>query len=56
MVVTDKFHEYLYWANFKVYTDNPLTYMLTSAKLDGIGQCWIVGLANYNFHLHYKSK
>ena len=37
--VTDRFHEYLYGGTFNVYTDNnPLTYILTSAKLDAIGQ------------------
>ena len=41
---------------FAVYTDNnPLTYVLTSAKLDATGQRWIAVLANYNFSLHYKS-
>ena len=39
-----------------MYTDNnPLTYMLTTAKLDAIGHRWIASLANYNFHIHYKS-
>ena len=37
--VTDRFHEYLYGGQFDVYTDNnPLTYILTSAKLDAMGQ------------------
>ena len=41
---------------FDVYTDNnPLTYILTTVKLDDIGHRWIAGLANYNFHIHYKS-
>ena len=54
--VTDWFHEYFYGGNFYVYTDNnPLTYMLTSAKLDAFGQCWVVALADYNFQLHYKT-
>ena len=54
--VTSRFHEYLYGGEFAVYTDNnPLTYVLTSAKLDATGQRWIVALANYNFSLHYKS-
>ena len=36
--VTDKFHDYLYGNTFSVYTDNnPLTYVLTSAKLDATG-------------------
>ena len=37
--VTDRFHEYLYSGKFEVYTDNnPLTYLLTTAKLDATGQ------------------
>ena len=41
---------------FDVYTDNnPLTYVLSTAKLDAIGHRWITGLANYNFHIHFKS-
>ena len=54
--VTDQFHEYLYGRNFDVYTDNnPLTYILTSAKLEAVGQYWVVALVNYNFQLHYKT-
>ena len=54
--ITDKFKEYLYGENkFEVYTDNnPLTYILTSAKLDACGQRWVAALANFNFTLHYK--
>ena len=40
---------------FDVYTDNPLTYVLTIAKVDAMGHRWIASLANYNFHIHYKS-
>ena len=37
--ITARFHEYLYGRTFDVFTDNnPLTYILTSAKLDAIGQ------------------
>ena len=37
--VMDRFHEYLYGGKFDVYTDNnPLAYILTSAKLDACGQ------------------
>ena len=54
--VTERFHEYLYGGDFDVYTDNnPLTYVLTSAKLDATGQRWIACLANYNFQLFYKA-
>ena len=35
---------------------NPLTYVLTTAKSDAMGHRWIAGLANYNFHIHYKSR
>ena len=48
--VTDRFHKYLYGGRFDVYTDNnPLTYILTSARLDAMGQCWVASLANYDF-------
>ena len=53
--VTDRFHEYLYGGSFDVYTDNnPLTYILTSAKLDAISQRWVASLAPYNFSIHYN--
>ena len=36
--VTERFHEYLYGGHFEVYTDNnPLTYILITAKLDAAG-------------------
>ena len=54
--VTERFHEYLYGTHFEVYTDNnPLTYVLTTAKLDVTGQQWVASLANYNFRIFYKS-
>ena len=54
--VCEKFHEYLYGSKpFEVFTDNnPLTYVLTSAKLDACGQRWVAKLANYNFSIKYK--
>ena len=53
--VTERFHEYLYGGEFEVYTDNnPLTYVLTTAKLDATGQRWIANLANYNFKIFYR--
>ena len=43
--VMSRFHEYLYGGEFAVYTDNnPLTYVLTSAKLDATGQRWICSI------------
>ena len=54
--ITDQFHEYLYGNTFDVYTDNnPLMYVLSTAKLDAMRHRWIAGLANYNFHINYKS-
>ena len=54
--ITEQFHEYLYGNTFDVYTDiNPLTYVLTTAKLDAMGHRWVASLANYNSHLHYHS-
>lgn len=54
--VSEKFHDYLYGASFKVLTDNnPLTYVLTSAKLDATSHRWLAALSMYNFDIHYKS-
>ena len=55
--ICEKFHEYLYGSTpFEVYTDNnPLTYVLTTAKLDACGQRWVAKLANYNFTIQYRS-
>ena len=53
--ITDKFHEYLYGAEFQVLTDNnPLTYILTTAKLDATGHRWVAALSNYTFSISYK--
>ena len=53
--VTDHFHEYFYGGRFDLYIDNnPLTYILTSAKLDACGQRWVASLVNYDFRLFYK--
>jgi hypothetical protein len=38
-----------------VYTDNnPLTYVLSSAKLDATTQRWIAALSSYNFEIKYR--
>ena len=53
--ITDKFHEYLYGSQFQVYTDdNPLTYVLTTSKLDATGHRWVAALSNYTFSIIYK--
>ena len=39
-----------------MYTDNnPLTHILTSAKLDGTGQRWASALGQFNFDLIYRA-
>ena len=55
--VTDKFHDYLInGQEFEVVTDNnPLTYVLTSAKLHSTGLRWVTALANYRFSIRYRS-
>ena len=35
--------------------NNPLTYILTTAKLDAASHHWVASLANYNFRLHYRA-
>lgn len=45
----------MYRAKFTVRTDNnPLTYILTSAKLCATGHQWLAALATYDFSLEYK--
>ena len=54
--VVKKFHKYLYGSTFDVHMyNNPLTYVLTTAKLDAASHCWVTTLANYNFRLHYRA-
>ena len=49
------FYEYLYGSEFQVFTDNnPLTYVLTTAKLDATGHRWVAALSNYTFSITYK--
>lgn len=53
--ITDKFTDYLQGAKFEVVTDNnPLTYILTKAKLDATSQRWVAALANFDFSISYK--
>ena len=53
--IVEKFHDYLYGGKCEVYTDsNPLTYILSTAKLDATGHRWLAQLSSYDFSLHYK--
>ena len=54
--ICDQFRDYLYYApSFTVYTDNnPLTYVLSSAKLNATGLRWVNELADFNFTIKYR--
>lgn len=54
--VTGKFSDYLMAGHFKVLTDNnPLTHVLSSAKLDATGERWASALAQYSFDIYYRA-
>ena len=54
--VTRKLHGYLYGTMFTIVTEyNPLTYVLTRAKLDATGHRWLSSLACYHFDIRYSS-
>jgi transposase InsO family protein len=53
--ICEKFNDYLYAAKFQVVTDNnPLTYVMSSAKLDATGLRWVAELSSYDFSLKYR--
>ena len=54
--ITEHFRDYLFYApHFTVYTDNnPLTFVMTSAKLNATGYRWVAELANFNFDIKYR--
>ena len=56
--VTERFADYLRYGSdvpFLVYTDNnPLTYVLTTAKLNAVGMRWVNELADFNFSIKYR--
>lgn len=54
--ICERFRDYLYHApHFTVYTDNnPLTYVLSTAKLNSTGHRWVAELADFNFSIKYR--
>ena len=54
--VCDKFRPYLFYSEFfTVYSDNnPLSYVLTTAKLNACGLRWVAELADFNFAVKYR--
>lgn len=54
--ITEKFHDYLYGNYFKVVTDNnPLRYILTTAKLDATSYRWLASLSTFTFDITYRA-
>ncbi len=54
--VTEKLSDYLYGNQFTVVRDsNPLTYILTSSKLDATSYRWLAALSTFNFRLQYRA-
>ena len=54
--VTEKFRDYLYYApEFTVYSNNnPLTYVLSTAKLNATGHRWVSELADFNIKIRFR--
>ena len=54
--ICEKFSDYLkYGPCFTVYTDNnPLTYVLSTAKLNAVGLRWVAELSDFNFITKYR--
>ena len=54
--IVEKFHDYLYGNAFTVITDNnPLTYVLKSAKLDAASYRWLAALSTFDFNIKYRA-
>ena len=54
--MTEQFHDYLFYApKFTIYTDNnPLSYVMSTAKLNSTGYRWIASLADFEFTIKYR--
>ena len=54
--IVDHFRDYLYYPPpFQVFTDNnPLTYVLTTAKLNATALRWVGELADFKFSIQYR--
>ena len=54
--LVEKFYRFLFGSTFDIYMDNnPITYVLTTAKLDAVSHWWVASLANNNFWLYYQA-
>lgn len=52
--VTEKFKDYLWGAQFTVFTDNNPLVHLDTAKLGAHMQRWVAQFANYTYNLKYR--
>ena len=54
--VCERFRDYLYYAPyFTIYMDNnPLTYVMSTAKLNAVGHCWVGELSDFRFSVKYQ--
>lgn len=54
--ICERFRDYLYYSPpFIAYTDNnPLTYVLTTAKLNATTHRWVAELADFQFSIKYR--
>ncbi|KAI4872055.1 hypothetical protein NFI96_010346, partial [Prochilodus magdalenae] len=54
--ICEKFRDYLYYAShFTVFTDNnPLTYVMSTAKLNAVGHRWVGELSDFRFNIKYR--
>jgi hypothetical protein len=54
--ITEQFRDYLYYSpKFTVFTDNnPLIYILTTAKLNATGLRWVGELSDFKFDIKYR--
>lgn len=54
--VCERFRDYLYYApHFTIYTDNnPLTYDMSTAKLNAVGHRWVGKLSDFRFDIRYR--
>ena len=55
-VITEEFRDYLYGKTFTAITDYyPLTYELSTAKLDVTGHRWVAALSAFDIDIFYRS-
>ena len=53
-VIMEQFQAYLLWKPFIVKTDNLLTYIMTTPKLDGTQHCWVESLTGFTFSIKHQ--